>query len=221
MINRDSAVLWLGLGIALVGYLTTAARPPVEWSYMEWLQFVSFLLAWVAGKLSTSPLKGENDDQRVGPGARMWWLPIILVTGFATAGCLPKTVVTPQPPVEDVQQVRAKAVQIAKAVESTGNLIVEARRATGAAHDAGLITTAQRNAVYQAVIDLEPKAHALIDVAATVTTTPELRSTVQVFIGIVDDLLAKLGQGNSAMASTANAIRTALDVVFAFIGGDR
>ena len=59
--TRDSAVLWIGFGVAIVGYLITAAKPPVEWGYMEWLQGASFLLAWAMGKLGTSPLKGDND----------------------------------------------------------------------------------------------------------------------------------------------------------------
>ena len=61
MINRDSAVLWVGLAAAVVGFLTTADRPPNQWGYNDWLQFASFGLAWVTGKLATSPLKGDND----------------------------------------------------------------------------------------------------------------------------------------------------------------
>lgn len=57
-LTRDSAVLWLGLAVAVVGYLSTAANPPTHWSYTEWLQAASFLLAWISGKLATSPLKG-------------------------------------------------------------------------------------------------------------------------------------------------------------------
>lgn len=165
MITRDSLVLWLGLGVALVGYLITAAKPPVAWSYMEWLQFASFLLAWVAGKLATSPLKGEDEGKRIHHGPWFWFLPVVLVASVGVTGCLPKAVVTPNPPVEDVQQVRAKAIEIAKAVESAGSLILEATKATGAAYDARLITREQRDAVFQTVIDLEPKAHALIDIA--------------------------------------------------------
>lgn len=219
MLNRDSVMLWVGAVGALVLYLQNADGTPMQWGYNQWLQFVAFVVAFVSGKLATSPLPGENDDQRIGGGPRLWFLPLILAASIGVSGCLWKAPVVVNPPTEDVQQVRATAIQIAKAVESTGNLIVEARRATGAAHDAGLITTAQRNAVYTAIIDLEPKAHALIDIAAKVTTTPELRSTVQAFIGIIDDLLAKLGDGNGAMSATANAIRSALDFVFRYLGG--
>lgn len=59
-INRDSLVLWLGLAVAVVGYLATAAKPPAEWAYAEWLQAASFGLAWVMGKLATSPLAGAS-----------------------------------------------------------------------------------------------------------------------------------------------------------------
>jgi len=60
MWNRDSFVLWLGLAVAVVGYLTTAAKPPTLWGYTEWLQAVSFVLAWAMGKLATSPLPGKE-----------------------------------------------------------------------------------------------------------------------------------------------------------------
>lgn len=59
--TRDSRLLWLGLAVALVGYLITAGTPPIDWSYMDWLQGASFLLAWASGKLATSPLRGEHD----------------------------------------------------------------------------------------------------------------------------------------------------------------
>lgn len=60
--TRDSSLLWLGLAIAVVGYLSTAAKPPTAWGYAEWLQAASFVLAWVAGKLGSSPLKGEPKE---------------------------------------------------------------------------------------------------------------------------------------------------------------
>lgn len=65
--NRDSGLLYLAFGIAIIGYLTTAAKPPTQWGYPEWLQAASFLLAWISGKLATSPLKGENDKATVKP----------------------------------------------------------------------------------------------------------------------------------------------------------
>lgn len=60
MVNRDSFVLWIGLALAVVGFLSTAANPPTDWSYLEWLQAASFVLAWVSGKLATSPLSGSS-----------------------------------------------------------------------------------------------------------------------------------------------------------------
>lgn len=66
MVNRDSFLLFLGFCVALVGYLTADAKTPLEWSYMDWLQFASFVLAWLMGKLATSPLPGKDDDKRVG-----------------------------------------------------------------------------------------------------------------------------------------------------------
>lgn len=59
MLNRDSLLLYVGLAVAVVGYLITAAKPPQEWAYAEWLQAASFALAWLMGKLGTSPLPGK------------------------------------------------------------------------------------------------------------------------------------------------------------------
>ncbi len=60
MWNRDSKMLWLGLAIAIVGYLS-ASKPPTDWGYAEWIQAAAFVLAWVSGKLATSPLPGDWD----------------------------------------------------------------------------------------------------------------------------------------------------------------
>ncbi len=58
MFNRDSSMLWIGLALAVVGFLSTADGPPTDWSYLEWLQAASFVLAWISGKLATSPWPG-------------------------------------------------------------------------------------------------------------------------------------------------------------------
>lgn len=58
MLHRDSYVLWVGFAAAIVAYLVTAATPPTDWTYMQWLQFASVILAWISGKLASSPLAG-------------------------------------------------------------------------------------------------------------------------------------------------------------------
>lgn len=61
MITRDSWIWLLGFLAAAVGYLITAQQPPTAWSYMEWLQACAFVLAYVVGRLSSSPLAGAHD----------------------------------------------------------------------------------------------------------------------------------------------------------------
>lgn len=56
--TRDSVVWWLALAAVVVGYLMSAQRAPIEWSYNDWLQFAAAVLGWVIGKLQSSPLKG-------------------------------------------------------------------------------------------------------------------------------------------------------------------
>jgi hypothetical protein len=60
MLTRDSWV-WLITFIGLLlSHLITAQAPPTQWSYMQWLQFLSTFLAGVVGWLSSSPLAGAN-----------------------------------------------------------------------------------------------------------------------------------------------------------------
>ena len=64
MLTRDSIVWTLGLVAAIIGYLVTSATPPTQWTYMQWLQAVAFILAWVMGRLSSSPLAGDNTPHK-------------------------------------------------------------------------------------------------------------------------------------------------------------
>lgn len=59
MWNRDSKLMWIGAGVALVGYLGVSDRPDL-WSYADWLKFAAVVLAWISGKLATSPLPAER-----------------------------------------------------------------------------------------------------------------------------------------------------------------
>ena len=51
---------WLALAGAVVMYLTSAEKQPTGWTYAEWLQAVSFAIAWLIGKLQSSPLPGRG-----------------------------------------------------------------------------------------------------------------------------------------------------------------
>jgi hypothetical protein len=61
MITRDSVVWTVAALASAVGYLVAAQTPPWEWSYPQWLQAATFVLAWLSGKLATSQLAGAND----------------------------------------------------------------------------------------------------------------------------------------------------------------
>lgn len=58
-IYRESLLLWLAFGGALVAFLVTAEAPPTEWSYVQWLQFAVFVFGWFIGKLQHSYLSGD------------------------------------------------------------------------------------------------------------------------------------------------------------------
>ena len=61
MITRDSWVWVLGFIAAAIGYLITAQTPPLAWTYMQWLQALAFLVAYLVGRFSSSPLAGAKD----------------------------------------------------------------------------------------------------------------------------------------------------------------
>lgn len=60
-ITRDAWIFWAGLAGIIVGYFAAAETSPDMWTFKEWMQFILVPLAWVTGKLQTSPLQGEND----------------------------------------------------------------------------------------------------------------------------------------------------------------
>jgi len=55
MPGRDSWLWFLGIVAAVLTYLA-AAPPPTTWTYPEWVQAAAFVVATIAGKLSSSPL---------------------------------------------------------------------------------------------------------------------------------------------------------------------
>lgn len=64
MLTRDSIIWTIGLLAAIAGYLVTAQTPPTQWTYMQWLQAATFILAWVMGRLSSSPLAGDSTPHK-------------------------------------------------------------------------------------------------------------------------------------------------------------
>lgn len=56
LFTRDSIVLWLGLGLALLTYIVAAPNDINVWTTREWAQFGVVGLSWLIGKLQTSPL---------------------------------------------------------------------------------------------------------------------------------------------------------------------
>ena len=60
-ITRDAWLLYLALATVVLGYFLTADTTPNLWTFKQWCQFALVLVAWLTGKLQTSPLPGEND----------------------------------------------------------------------------------------------------------------------------------------------------------------
>lgn len=61
--TRDSLLLWGGLLGALIAYLLSVGDPPTQWSYQQWLQFVTAMIAVGIAKLQSSPLPSTAEKK--------------------------------------------------------------------------------------------------------------------------------------------------------------
>lgn len=89
-LSRDSILLWLPVVGALITYLL-AAKPPAQWDYYAWLQFVAAVIAVAATKLQTSPLKGDKEIAAAAAVDLRKMGPLVLALLFAggSIGCAP------------------------------------------------------------------------------------------------------------------------------------
>lgn len=215
MVSRDSFLLTLGFLAALVGYLTTAANPPSAWTYMEWLQFASFLLAWLMGKFATSPLPGKHDTSKV-RGPRGWLLPFVLVAGISSVSCATApAVVQPVPTETHVQAVREQAAKLATATKEASAIAVELRRLAQRSYEAGAISAEVMQQINAASIVASDKGKAFVEFARAVTTEPSLKVTAQELLRLFDELLAAFGRGHQ----NVDALRAALAAFRSYLGG--
>ena len=60
---RNGLSLWLFAISALCVYLS-AAPPPTEWSYQDWIRFVAACAAWGIGKQQASQLPSSKEIKR-------------------------------------------------------------------------------------------------------------------------------------------------------------
>lgn len=73
MFTRDSLMLWLALGGAIVAYLISIGTPPTQWDYSQWLQAIFAGMGMALAKLQNSPLPStrevkSGEREAVGPG---------------------------------------------------------------------------------------------------------------------------------------------------------
>lgn len=129
-LTRDSLTLTIVALIAAMGYLVT--MPPMwQWTYYQWLNAALAALLFLSGKLSTSPLAGENDPTKINTSH----LPMVLlacVLGLGlTFGCGgPVSIALPSTLPATVQmtdaQLRAAADRTLSAFDAAQDLLSEA-----------------------------------------------------------------------------------------------
>jgi hypothetical protein len=62
-ITRDAWLFYLAFAGTVLGYVAAAENTPNLWTFKEWVQLALVAVAWLTGKLQTSPLPGENDPK--------------------------------------------------------------------------------------------------------------------------------------------------------------
>lgn len=68
--TRDSVIWWLAILAAIAAYLGSAP-PPTDWTYPQWVQAISFVIATLSGKFATSPLPhSEEGDAKITPSGK-------------------------------------------------------------------------------------------------------------------------------------------------------
>lgn len=218
MINRDSMVLWLGAIGALVVYLQNTTHP-MAWDWNQWLQFVAFVSAFIAGKLGTSPLKGENDDKRiVKRRPRGGGLLFILAVSLGAMNCLPKNppaVIDPTQTEQQVQAVREQAAVLVKSMTKAFEIAVESRRVAQRAYESGLIPASTMQRINDAAIVASNKGIAFAEFAKAINDEPTLKVTARELLRVFDGLIEALIEGKQG----GDTIRAALAAFQSYLGG--
>lgn len=60
-LTRDSILLYLAFAGTLAAYFAAAEQTPNLWTFKDWMQFAIVTIAWLTGKLQTSPLPHSTE----------------------------------------------------------------------------------------------------------------------------------------------------------------
>lgn len=212
MISRDSRVLLLGAIGALVVYLQNADGTPLAWGYREWLQFLAFVVAFLSGKLATSPLPGNHDDQKVSGLRSVVW-PVLLVSALAASSCAAsQALVTPTPTAEQVQAARQQALVVATATKEASALALDAWRLADLAYEAGDLSDDAMRVVNDAALAVSRHGLLLLESVQNLSTAPSLKTTALEFLRACDALLIAL-----VPSTVTETLRSALVVIRAYV----
>lgn len=189
---------------------------------VAWLVYVKLRDHWsilqaleLKAGSSLEDLKTALQDSKA--RSMVWFLPLLLSASIAGMSCASwGSRIDPAEPVV-VEQVQKKAIEIANAVSATGDIVIEARRVSGAAYDAGVIDLATLTGIYQVIIDLNTHAQTALDELKRVTREPSLRSLTQELVTGFVALMDRLGKGTDTMRSVADLLRKTLAVAFAYL----
>jgi len=160
-----------------------------------------------------------KSDGYVRPRIDVWLLPLLLTGAMLGTGCASMGgTVTPNPTVDQAQAVRDTAAPIVDAMTTGAQVVVEAGRTADQMQQAGLITVTERKALDRAIIAFEGKAISTLRRAKTVTTYPQLTTTLTELRDAIDPILQATAV-NPRLAGVADGIKTAYRLVYAYLAG--
>lgn len=226
--TRDSWVLKVLLLLSVIlGVLASVTDPalygfdPVTGAViLNYIKLAAVLVGAITGYLQTSPLKGENDDKRMG-GPRAWLLPLLLAGSMAATSCAgfmpaPATPAGPTAPVMSEQQVNEKAMQFATvgtAVLGIAQQALELSHVVIPPSQLGIDIDDAAAVFGQTLKDIAIRAKAIV-------SEPTLRTVYGQVIDAADKFLAVLERAkHPQLSGLAGDIRSKLQVIRLFLGG--
>lgn len=232
MLNRDSLTLKLVcLASVVLGVLAQVSdtvalgfSPEYGEILLNRVKLLATVFAAVSGWLMTSPLKGENDDKRVGGGGtRSIVLPFLLAGSLLATGCGLNNMmlggpITPGPaPVAlSPEQVNQKAVEFAAvgtAVLGIAQQALELSHVIIPPSQLRLDINDAASALGRSLKDIATRAKSIVD-------EPTLRTVYREVLNAADAFLAALGKSSHPQLSEySTAIRDKLQLIRTFLTG--
>lgn len=214
---------------AMVAMMTNPADYGLSPIAVKWLALISTVVGTVAGFLGTSPLKGENDAEKVsGSSSRLPLVLLAVALGAASlsslGGCaLRGAPATPNASAASVatleQTIKRDAIKIADEVQSVTAKIREVRNAAELANRAKLLSNKRMDQIDEACLAYVAMTRRALRATQLAATAAALTNTAEMVWATVSDLLKQLtNTGVAELTGLADVIRGLMPTTIATAG---